>query len=127
MNRLLGIIVLVLLFSACIEDDAPVPFCDVANPVEDLPWLRDIIGTLEESIASNDNHFFDTFWVRQFTYQDTPYFMQGTCCASCFYPPIFYNCAGDTVSFTIPPEEAYNYWEIVSSGEIIWQGGACNF
>lgn len=127
MSRLIGVLLVIFLVPACIENDRPIPFCDVANPVEELSWLNTIILDLEESIAEGDNHFFDTFWFRQFTYDDTQYFMQGDCCASCFRAPIYFNCLGDTITFEVPTEELDSFVQTANSGEIIWQGGACNF
>ncbi len=127
MSRLIGALLIIFLLPACIENDRPTPFCDVANPIEDLAWLKAIIIDLEESIAEDDNHFFDTFWFKQFSYQGTQYFMQGDCCASCFRVPIYFNCVGDTITFEVPPLEVDSLLQTINSGEIIWQGGSCSF
>ncbi len=115
---------LIILLTGCRETTIT-PFCEVQKPAEELPWLRRLILDLE---ASTDTLEFNrTLYLKQYTYQNVPYFVQGSCCTDCFYVPTHFTCEGDTISFSVDVGAIEAYKEAFDAGKILWQGGNCSF
>jgi hypothetical protein len=89
MTRLFPILVLVLLFS-CQETENP-NGCNVANPVEDLPWLKEgIKSTLELNLV-------DYFYLVQGTYKGATVFSFLNCCPFCKSVFQVLDCEGNVI------------------------------
>ena len=75
------------------RDDNLKNVCNVANPTEDLPWLKDKIQELEQSslYASGE------IYISQTTYNGDNIFIIGNCCATCNTIVPIYNCEGDVL------------------------------
>ena len=90
MNRILPILVLVLLFS-CQESENP-QGCDVANPIEDLPWLKEQINTSASSGLA------DYVYLIQGTYKGATVFTFLNCCPFCKSVPQILDCEGNLIT-----------------------------
>ncbi|MEM8901853.1 MAG: hypothetical protein AAGC85_27345 [Bacteroidota bacterium] len=95
------------------------------NPSEQLPWLRELILELEASTDTLEFH--RSLYLKQYTYQNIPYFVQASCCTDCFYFPTHYSCEGDTIGFSVNVEDIEEYKVAFDAGKILWQGGGCTF
>ncbi|MBL0739723.1 hypothetical protein [Chryseolinea lacunae] len=67
--------------------------CGVANPVENLVWLRDRITELK----TNNAELAKYFYVQQSTYQGQTVFIFGNCCPFCDSIFLVRDCAGNTL------------------------------
>lgn len=76
-------------------DDGSDPVCNVCNPTENLPWLRDKIAELESSEQGNQ---VTIYWG---TYENQPVFVQGSCCNACLWTPIVWTCDGEQLDASI--------------------------
>lgn len=85
---------LALLIALSCDDSEPRPACAVDNPVEDLPWLADII---EEAEATEYWHNFT--YIQQAYYLNQPVFIIGNCCPNCSYIVPVYNCEGVLICY----------------------------
>lgn len=87
MIRIFPILILVLLFS-CQEVENP-NGCNVANPTEDLPWLKEgIKSTMELNLV-------DYFYLVQGTYKGATVFSFLNCCPFCRSVPQILDCEGN--------------------------------
>ena len=124
-NRFLLVLSLLTVFFLACKEENVIPFCEVNTPTEELPWLREFIVKLE---ASKDTlEFNHTLYLKQYTYLNVPYFVQGSCCTDCFYVPTHFTCEGDTVNFLVDVEDVEAYKAAFDAGKILWQGGQCSF
>ncbi|MEY3564080.1 MAG: hypothetical protein RJA23_250 [Bacteroidota bacterium] len=90
MTRILPILVLALLFS-CQESENP-KNCGVANPIEDLPWLKEgIKSTIELNLV-------DYFYLVQGTYKGATVFTFLNCCPFCKFVPQILDCEGNVIT-----------------------------
>jgi hypothetical protein len=81
-----------LFFALSCSDEDKKSSCDVANPVEDLEWLR---NELEDGNYGTPTTHADYF-VYQALYLGQPVFYISTCCPTCnMLPPSVKNCNGD--------------------------------
>jgi hypothetical protein len=90
MTRILPILVLVLLFS-CQESESP-KGCAVANPIEDLSWLKEGI---KSTIALN---LVDYSYLVQGTYKGATVFTFLNCCPFCRFVPQILDCEGNVIT-----------------------------
>lgn len=90
MTRILPILMLAFLFS-CQEPESP-NNCAVANPVEDLPWLKDAIKT------SVDLNLTEYFYLVQGTYKGATVFTFLNCCPFCRFVPQILDCEGNVIT-----------------------------
>ncbi|MDA0314201.1 MAG: hypothetical protein O2829_10555 [Bacteroidetes bacterium] len=111
MSRILPILVLVLLFS-CQESESP-KGCAVANPIEDLPWLR------EEIKNTIDLNLVDYFYLIQGTYKGATVFSFLNCCPFCRTVPQILDCEGKVINAFITD---------VTDQKVIWRptSSVCN-
>jgi hypothetical protein len=90
MTRIFPILILVILFS-CQEPEDP-KNCAVANPVEDLPWLKESIKT------SADTNLAEYFYLVQGTYKGATVFTFLNCCPFCRFVPQILDCEGNVIT-----------------------------
>jgi thiol-disulfide isomerase/thioredoxin len=93
------IIVLVmatLLVSSCEKDDAKDSLtCNVANPAEELPWLKTMIESWEDNST-----IYTYMYVQKGTYSGKTVFLAANCCPFCnSYFPVF-DCDGEEIAVT---------------------------
>ena len=90
MSRILPILILAFLFS-CQDTESPAG-CAVANPVEDLPWLKEQIN----STASTN--LIAYFYLVQGTYKGATVFTFLNCCPFCRFVPQILDCEGNVIT-----------------------------
>ena len=91
-TKILLIAVTISSFS-CEKDDSLT--CGVANPTEELPWLK----TMIESWEANSTIYM-YMYVQQGTYSGQTVFLAANCCPFCdSYFPVF-NCEGEEIMVT---------------------------
>jgi len=90
MTRFLPILALVLLVS-CQESESP-KNCEVANPIEDLPWLKEQINT------SASSGLVDYVYLIQGTYKGATVFTFLNCCPFCRFVPQILDCEGNVIT-----------------------------
>ncbi|HEU5290312.1 MAG TPA: hypothetical protein VFU05_06695 [Cyclobacteriaceae bacterium] len=87
--RIFLVTLITLGYTSC-EDTSKSSTCDVANPAEDLSWLK----TMIESWEANST-IYTYQYVLQGTYLGQTVFIAANCCPFCdSYFPIF-NCEGE--------------------------------
>jgi hypothetical protein len=78
---------------ACDSDGDNSSFCNVTDPVKELPWLRDTVAELKTSG--------EDVTVRMGEYQHQKVFMFSICCITCsrfnYLAPTLYNCMGKEI------------------------------
>jgi hypothetical protein len=84
------LIVLLTAFSCKKEGDSPQAPCAVANPAQDLPWLKEKI----EALSSLDSSY---EYIQQATYQGQTVFIFRNCCENCNSTAPVYNCRGEVI------------------------------
>ena len=88
-------------------------FCGVANPIQDLPWLK---AAIEKSSGKTD---YCTPWsVTQGRYQGQTVYsvsLTGALCCTCSGNAV-YNCEGELVFACKPQEEAK-----IEDKKVVWQ------
>lgn len=113
-------IVLFLALAACQgssinpEGNGNTPACGVANPVQDLPWLKAIV----ESSAGKKTDFCSLWSIVQGRYQgQTVYFatLTGQLCCTCGSPEVF-DCQGERLFLCDPKKEAK-----IKDRRVVWQ------
>ena len=105
MSRILPILVLVLLFS-CQESESPTR-CAVANPLEDLPWLKEAIK------STIDLNLVDYFYLVQGKYNGAPVFTFLNCCPFCRFVPQILDCEGNVITNALITD--------VTNQKVIWR------
>ena len=90
MTRILPFLLVAFLFS-CQDQESPAG-CAVANPVEDLPWLKESIKT---SAATNLAEY---FYLVQGTYKGATVFTFLNCCPFCRFVPQILDCEGNVIT-----------------------------
>jgi hypothetical protein len=98
---------LFIIVSACKYNDLPINNCDVRDPANDLPWLKDRIHELSQSSLHQ------YFRVEQVEYNGEICFYVNDCCAICDTTRPVYRCNGNLVSDV-------DYSKLVLKG-VIWQ------
>lgn len=64
--------------------------CSVQHPVQDLPWLRQMIEGYRQSPQKN-------WFIQQGTYKGQTVFAFNICCANCNYVIPVHNCSGERI------------------------------
>ena len=101
------VLLLSIIVSACKYNDMPANICEVRDPANDLPWLKEEIQNLEQSSIR------EYFRVEKVEYNGETGFYISNCCPFCDTIPIFYKCSGDHVIVT-------DLSKLVLKG-VIWQ------
>jgi len=100
-------VVLLIVASACKYNDMPTTACEVRDPANDLPWLKEMIHGFEQSSIRQ------YFRVEKVEYNGELGFYVDSCCPMCSIIPIFYRCSGEAVT-------GIDASKLVSKG-VIWQ------
>ena len=93
-------------------DDGSDRVCNVCNPRENLPWLRDKIAGLKNSEQGNQVVLYSG------TYEKQPVFVQGSCCRACQWIPVVWTCDGQHL-------DAVTSMSGITDIEWIWGGKEC--
>jgi hypothetical protein len=95
-SKIIVVVMATLFAFSCEKDDAKDSLiCNVANPVEELPWLKTMIKSWEANST-----IYTYMYVQKGTYLGKTVFLAGNCCPFCdSYFPVF-NCAGDEIAVT---------------------------
>lgn len=81
-----------LFVSSCVSHDFPLAnTCNVANPIEELPWLKAQVADL------NNSEYQRKFWyITQANYYHQTVFIVNNCCPNCLtLPSPVYACTGE--------------------------------
>jgi hypothetical protein len=82
------------LLSCSNDDNLPIiSACNVANPIEDLAWLREQVVELKKT----DSDLAQYFYIEQAEYQNESIFISNNCCPFCNTIVPIYNCSGETI------------------------------
>jgi hypothetical protein len=102
-----------LLFGRCGEHDSQIPEqCGLADPAQDLPWLKDEIAFLEE----NSHGLRQYSSISMGTYKGQAVFINGNCCPFCNYVILVRDCDGDVLFYGNDEQFAD-----IKNIKIIWQ------
>ncbi|CAN5913923.1 hypothetical protein BH24BAC1_BH24BAC1_33250 [soil metagenome] len=96
----------------CIE--GPENTCAVTNPVEDLPWLQEKIGGLQQSDPSVAPYFYIT----QALYENKTVFIFENCCPHCTTVVPVYDCQGQQLFLA---HERTDFQQKAKNSRLIWQ------
>jgi len=107
MQKAFLIILLVVFFISCEENDGPTS-CGVGDPVKDLPWLSQGIKEIETS------GLLEYSYLVQATYKGETVFFFGSCCPFCKFAIIILDCQGKALSSSISSSD------LVDS-KVIWK------
>lgn len=88
--RKLFIFLLFVTILSCGDEESN-SICGVANPIEDLPWLKSMIQDIEAS------DFGQYTYIQQAYYFGQPVFIVNNCCPFCLSIVPVYNCEGELV------------------------------
>lgn len=100
-------LLLLIAVSACKYNEVPKFACDVSDPANNLPWLKERIHEIEQSSLRQ------YFRVEKVEYDGEIGFYVSSCCPLCSTVPLFYKCSGDSILITDPSK-------LVVKG-VIWQ------
>lgn len=100
-------LLLLIVVSSCKYNDMPATTCDVRDPANDLPWLKEKIAGIQQSSIHQ------YFRVEQVEYNGETGFYIDNCCPFCDTLPIFYKCSGEAVT-------NIDTSKLISKG-VIWQ------
>lgn len=76
------------------DDDNLNNTCSVANPIEDLDWLKEKIEELEQSSLFESGEIY----ISQANYNGNTIFILGNCCALCNSVISVYDCEGELIA-----------------------------
>lgn len=112
MKKLLFAMLLLCLFCTC-KKDPYANLCGGSNPIQNLPWLKAKIDTLQKFSSSNPI-------IYRFSYQNATYFCQGSTCTNCSWSPEFYDCDGNKLK---PAQEQSDKFmsAVFLNKEVIWK------
>jgi hypothetical protein len=85
-------IVFSLLFGACKEDEKPMEICGTSNPTKENAWIKSAIEEINNSEFGRQHSI-----INSGKFEGNTYLFIGTCCASCNWVTIFYNCQGEAI------------------------------
>lgn len=114
MQKVLLLLLLSVLFLSCRENDGPTS-CAVADPVNDLAWIKQGIKELENS------NLIEYSYLVQATYKGKTVFFFGSCCPFCKFAIVILDCQGDKLSESISSSDLTNQ-------KVIWKpaNSVCN-
>lgn len=116
----------IILMPSCAEQaaccDPAYPICDTADPVNDLPWLKEKVEDLKEIDPKIRNYFF----VEQANLNGEAVFIFNNCCPDCTALIPVYNCEGKLICENLPA--CPDIWDNLEIQAIVWQPAdfACN-
>ncbi len=79
---------------SCDNDDNELPIvasCDVANPIQNLEWLKSLV----ESKRADESTLAKYFYLEIAEYENETVFIDNNCCPICNTVVPFYNCDGE--------------------------------
>ena len=94
MKKIVVIVVILVISQSCTTDDAILPIisaCDVANPIENLAWLKNQVT----EIIENESDVAPFFFIEIAEYKGETIFISNNCCAICGTVVPIYNCSGE--------------------------------
>ncbi|PSR55195.1 hypothetical protein AHMF7605_17620 [Adhaeribacter arboris] len=120
MKRLLVLVAAISLMAFSCEKEEPEcgrpSACAVANPLQDLPWLKIQVENLEKNSFDISQYFY----IVQADYKGETVFFTGNCCPMCnTAPPTVFNCKGDKL-FTMGKDA--NQDKSIRNKKVIWKG-----
>ncbi len=77
---------------ACLEKDEPTTACGVTDPVENLPWLKQLAANAASGGLS------EYAYITQAKYKGKRLFYLGICCPACSWALILYDCEGNRIN-----------------------------
>lgn len=112
MKALLKFAIIIVFLISCKSDDS-LPSCSFENPIEDLAWLKQKIKNLN---STNETIF------NQATYDNKVIFIESSCCTTCNFVSLVYDCTGK--QFAIVGEGGISSNDITDS-KVIWKSDNC--
>lgn len=109
MKKLIYPILCCVLFTfACSVDEGPAMACGVSDPIENLPWLKQ----MSENASSGGLSEFA--YIANAKYEGKRVFYLGSCCPNCSWALILYDCEGNALTDEIGFDDLENQ-------KIIWR------
>jgi hypothetical protein len=96
------------------ECDDPWPVCYTTNPIEELPWLKQVVTELEDS-----GELAVYFYVVEATYQGQTVFIVENCCPQCGTTIPLYNCQGEIICNNLP--DCPEFGDKLSNRKVIYK------
>lgn len=90
--KLISVVICFFFITSCKEEEAPILICGSSNPTDDIAWIKDAIEEIESSEFGKEFSY-----IRSGTFEGKSYFYVGSCCPSCYWVPIFFNCQGEQI------------------------------
>lgn len=84
--------------------------CDVQDPIENLPWLKDLVA--EKAALPPDPGI--GYYIYIGKYQGRDVIIDDICCPTCDYLPIVYECGGNKV-------EDANVYSAITDRRLLWR------
>ncbi len=103
--------------TSCDSEDTFDMYIALADPKYE--WLIEMVE--EEAVPGSTAEQYR--WYKSFTHQHVEYVVSGSCCPTCFWIPVYYNCDGTIITF--PNDELQEINEAWRNGTFIWKGSDC--
>ncbi|WP_339703233.1 hypothetical protein [Algoriphagus aquimarinus] len=104
------ILFFLLIGFACEEKDDPATACGVSDPIENLPWLKQLAESASTGGLS------EYAYITQAKYKGKRVFYQGSCCPNCSWALILLDCEGNRINEEISFDD-------LEDSEVIWKPG----
>ena len=97
--------------ASCVGHDIGEPACGVRDPVEELPWLKEIVLGFESGKGTDTYPY---FYVTQGQIDGVTVFVIENCCPFCNTVRVAYTCEGEAL-------QPLHYSTVVENEKIIWR------
>ncbi|WP_425638053.1 hypothetical protein ACPUEN_01405 [Algoriphagus yeomjeoni] len=97
-----------LISVSCTENEDPAMACGVSDPIENLPWLKQ----MAENASSGGLSEFA--YIAKAKYKGKRVFYLGSCCPNCSWALILYDCERNTLTDEIGFDD-------LEDTKVIWQ------
>lgn len=93
---------------SCSDDPDPRLICGFADPARELDWLVELIEEMESNEFEMQYSYISSSRIEGETV-----LVKGSCCVTCNWVPMFYNCQGDRIEELDFEDFQSRDWEVV--------------
>lgn len=94
--KTVGFLIIYMTLSSCVDELSNT--CDISDPINDLPWLKEQINYLK---AHENKHAVSTVYYSIAKYQGETVFFNWNCSPNVNFASYVVNCNGEIISSTI--------------------------
>ena len=115
-KSILPFLLCIILGFACQDNNDPASACGVNDPVENIPWLKQLAENSENESSEGYSY------IAQAKFNGKRVFYLGSCCPFCNWALRLFDCEGNLISDEVNFED-------LEDTEIIWQpdNSQCSF